>query len=63
MLFLEPEWSKSDQIYLNGFSTSLSEKVQISALREIEALKKVEFIRPGYAIEYDYCPSYQLQTR
>ena len=62
MLFLEPEWSKSDQIYLNGFSTSLSERVQINALRKIEALKRVEFIRPGYAIEYDYCPSYQLQN-
>ena len=59
-LFLEPEWKNSHQIYLNGFSTSLSEKVQLKALRQIEAFKSVEFVRPGYAIEYDYCPPYQL---
>jgi len=61
-LFLEPEWRGSYQIYLNGFSTSLPEKVQKKALRQIVALKDVEFIRPGYAIEYDYCPPYQLSS-
>ena len=61
-LFLEPEWRGSYQIYLNGFSTSLPEKAQKNALRQIDALKKVEFIRPGYAIEYDYCPPYQLSS-
>ena len=60
MLFLEPEWSNSNQIYLNGFSTSLPEEIQLQALRKIKALKKVRFIRPGYAIEYDYSPPYQL---
>ena len=62
MLFLEPEWSNSNQIYLNGFSTSLPEKTQTEALRQINALKNVEFIRPGYAIEYDYSPPYQLKN-
>tara|TARA_Y100001970_G_scaffold282813_1_gene396452 strand:- start:7580 stop:9409 length:1830 start_codon:yes stop_codon:yes gene_type:complete len=62
LLFLEPEWSNSNQIYLNGFSTSLSEAVQKQALRAIPGLEKVEFIRPGYAIEYDYAPPYQLNA-
>ena len=61
-LFLEPEWLGSDQIYINGFSTSLSEKIQKKALKSIPALKNVRFIRPGYAIEYDYIPPRQLKT-
>jgi tRNA uridine 5-carboxymethylaminomethyl modification enzyme len=56
-LFLESEWSSSDQIYVNGFSTSMPESIQKQALRQIPALKNVEFIRPGYAIEYDYFQS------
>ena len=61
-LFLEPEWKNSDQIYLNGFSTSLPEDIQIKALREISGLEKVEFFRPGYAIEYDFFPPAQLKN-
>ena len=61
-LFLEPEWSNSDQIYINGFSTSLPEETQKKALKTISALKNVEFIRPGYAIEYDYIPPRQLRA-
>ena len=61
-IFLEPEWSKSDQIYINGFSTSLPENVQIQSLRTIKGLEKVELVRPGYAIEYDYIPPYQLKS-
>jgi len=61
-LFLEPEWFKSDQIYVNGFSTSLPEKTQHAALKTIPPLKNVEFIRPGYAIEYDYVPPRQLKS-
>ena len=61
-LFLEPEWENSDQIYLNGFSTSLPEEIQIKALREIGGLEKVEFFRPGYAIEYDFFPPAQLKN-
>ena len=61
-LFLEPEWHDSDQIYLNGFSTSLPEEVQINSLRKIPALENVEFLRPGYAIEYDFFPPAQLRA-
>ena len=62
LLFLEPEWMKSDQIYLNGFSTSLPEDVQLEALKKIPGLNNVEFFRPGYAIEYDFFPPSQLKT-
>ena len=62
MLFLEPEWKNSDQIYLNGFSTSLPEDVQLSALKTIPGLGLVEFLRPGYAIEYDFFPPAQLKA-
>ncbi len=60
-LFLEPEWEGADQIYINGFSTSLPEEVQLKALKTIKGLENVSLIRPGYAIEYDYLPSYQLK--
>ena len=60
-LFLEPEWENSNQIYVNGFPTSLPEKVQLKALKQVEGLENVELIRPGYAIEYDYFPSHQLK--
>ncbi len=59
-LFLEPEWSGSDQIYVNGFSTSMPRDIQLAALSVIPGLEKAEMIRPGYAIEYDYCRSTQL---
>ena len=62
LLYLEPEWTGSDQIYVNGFSTSLPEKIQLIALREIPALKNVEFLRPGYAIEYSFFPPAQLKS-
>jgi tRNA uridine 5-carboxymethylaminomethyl modification enzyme len=61
-LFLEPEWLDSTQIYLNGFSTSLPEDVQRNALRRVPGLEKVEFLRPGYAIEYDFFPPAQLKA-
>jgi tRNA uridine 5-carboxymethylaminomethyl modification enzyme len=61
-LFLEPEWEGANQYYINGFSTSLPEEIQISALRTIKGLEKINLIRPGYAIEYDYLPSYQLKS-
>tara|TARA_B100000029_G_scaffold416867_1_gene421292 strand:+ start:1548 stop:3398 length:1851 start_codon:yes stop_codon:yes gene_type:complete len=62
MLFLEPEWLGSDQIYINGFSTSLPEETQKRALREIPGLEHVELLRPGYAIEYDFLPPAQLKA-
>ena len=61
-LFLEPEWENSKQIYINGFSTSLPEDVQLEALRTIDGLQECELIRPGYAIEYDYFPTHQLKA-
>ncbi len=61
-LYLEPEWFNSDQIYLNGFSTSLPESVQIASLKTVPGLGGVEFLRPGYAIEYDFFPPSQLKT-
>ncbi len=53
LLFLEPEWKNSDQIYINGFSTSLPEEVQVKSLSLIPGFEKIKFLRPGYAIEYD----------
>jgi len=62
LLFLEPEWMASDQIYTNGFSTSLPEHVQLKALRTVQGLEHVRFYRPGYAIEYDFFPPSQLKA-
>ena len=62
ILFLEPEWFNSDQIYINGFSTSLPEQTQIESLRQIPAFKKIELLRPGYAIEYDCISPSQLKA-
>jgi tRNA uridine 5-carboxymethylaminomethyl modification enzyme len=59
-LFLEPEWANSNQIYVNGFSTSLPEDVQLAALRHVPGLEGAVFVRPGYAIEYDFFPPRQL---
>ena len=60
-IFLEPEWENSNQVYLNGFATSMPLDIQIKALHTIPGLENAEIIKPGYAIEYDYFPSYQLK--
>jgi len=60
-LFIEPEGRDTVEIYLNGFSTSLPEDVQLKALRKIKGLGKVKMFRAGYAIEYDYFPPTQLK--
>lgn len=60
-LFLEPEGWNTHEMYLNGFSTSLPEEVQYESLRKIPGFENVSIIRPGYAIEYDYFPPYQLK--
>ncbi len=62
MLYLEPEWKDSNQIYINGFSTSMPKNIQYSALRSISGLESANLIRPGYAIEYDYFPTRQLKS-
>ncbi|GMU96792.1 MAG: tRNA uridine 5-carboxymethylaminomethyl modification enzyme MnmG [Ignavibacterium album] len=59
-LFLEPEGLDSDLIYLNGFSTSLPEEIQLEALHKIRGLENVEMVRPGYAVEYDFFPPHQV---
>ncbi len=61
-IFLEPEGLDSDEIYPNGFATSLPVDVQIAALRKIRGLERVEMTRPGYAIEYDFFPPHQLKS-
>ena len=58
LLFFEPEGWNTHEVYVNGFSTSLPYAIQEQALRQIEGLKHVHLLRPGYAIEYDYfCPT------
>lgn len=59
-LFVEPEGWNTVEVYVNGFSTSLPEEVQVKALRAIPGFEKAKFFRPGYAIEYDYFPPTQL---
>lgn len=61
-LFLEPEGLDSDQIYINGFSTSLPADIQLEALHKIKGLEEVEMVRPGYAVEYDYFPPHQVDS-
>ena len=60
-LFLEPEGRTTNEYYLNGFSSSLPQEVQLAALRKIRGLEQVHVYRPGYAIEYDYFPPTQLR--
>ncbi len=59
-IFLEPEGFDTNEMYVNGFSTSLPEDIQIKAMRTIPGLENVTIIRPGYAIEYDYFFPWQL---
>lgn len=60
-VFLEPEGRHSLEYYVNGVSTSLPYDVQLDFLRSIVGLEKCEILRPGYAVEYDYCPPTQLR--
>ena len=61
LLFLEPEGSETNEMYLNGFSSSLPMDVQIEALHRIAGLEHAKVYRPGYAIEYDFFDSTQLR--
>lgn len=59
-VFLEPEGKHTREFYINGVSTSLPYEVQLEFIRSISGLEQAEIIRPGYAVEYDYCPPTQL---
>jgi len=59
-IFVEPEGEKTVEVYVNGFSTSMPEDVQYTAIKKIKGFENVKFFRPGYAIEYDYFPPTQL---
>jgi tRNA uridine 5-carboxymethylaminomethyl modification enzyme len=61
-IFLEPEGKHTNEFYVNGVSTSLPHEVQLEFIRSIQGLQKAEIVRPGYAVEYDYCPPTQLQN-
>ncbi|PCI07020.1 MAG: tRNA uridine-5-carboxymethylaminomethyl(34) synthesis enzyme MnmG, partial [Flavobacteriaceae bacterium] len=60
-IFVEPEGWKTNEIYVNGFSTSLPDDIQDLALRKVAGFENVKFLRYGYAIEYDYFPPTQLK--
>jgi tRNA uridine 5-carboxymethylaminomethyl modification enzyme len=60
-VFLEPEGRQTHEFYVNGVSTSLPYEVQLEFLRTIPGLERCEILRPGYAVEYDYCPPTQLR--
>ncbi len=60
-LFIEPEGWNTIEVYLNGFSSSLPEEIQLKALRKIPGLENCKMFRPGYAIEYDFFPPTQLK--
>jgi len=61
-LFIEPEGWQTCEVYLNGFSSSLPEDIQLKALRLVEGFEHARLFRPGYAIEYDFFPPNQLHT-
>ena len=60
-IFLEPEGNGTSEVYPNGFSTALPEDIQLAAVRTIVGLEDVRVTRPGYAVEYDYCPAFQIK--
>lgn len=60
-VFLEPEGNGASEVYPNGFSTALPESIQLAAIRTVTGLEEAVITRPGYAVEYDYCPPYQLK--
>jgi tRNA uridine 5-carboxymethylaminomethyl modification enzyme len=61
-IFLEPEGRHTGEVYVNGVSTSLPYQVQYDFIHSIPALEQAEILRPGYAVEYDYCPPHQLHA-
>jgi tRNA uridine 5-carboxymethylaminomethyl modification enzyme len=60
-LFVEPEGRDTIEVYVNGFSSSLPEEIQLQALKKVPGFENCKMFRPGYAIEYDYFPPTQLK--
>lgn len=60
-IFVEPEGFDTNEVYINGFSSSLPEDIQLQAMQKIKGFEKVKMIRPAYAVEYDYFPATQLK--
>ncbi|GAB6137147.1 tRNA uridine-5-carboxymethylaminomethyl(34) synthesis enzyme MnmG [Halanaerobaculum tunisiense] len=60
-VFVEPEGADTNELYLNGLTTSMPEEFQEDIIRSVPGLEEAEIVRPGYAVEYDYIPPYQLQ--
>ena len=60
-VFVEPEGRYTNELYLNGLTTSMPEEFQAKIIRSVPGLEEAEIVRPGYAVEYDYIPPYQLQ--
>jgi len=60
-IFVEPEGWNTVEVYVNGFSTSLPQEIQVKAIQQIPGFKQAAIFRPGYAIEYDYFPPTQLK--
>lgn len=61
-IFVESEGFDTNEVYINGFSSSLPEDIQLQAMKKIKGFDKVKMIRPAYAVEYDYFPATQLKT-
>jgi tRNA uridine 5-carboxymethylaminomethyl modification enzyme len=61
-VFVEPEGRATNELYLNGLTTSMPEDFQEKIIQSVPGLEEAEIVRPGYAVEYDYIPPYQLQV-
>jgi len=62
LVYVEPEGLDTEHLYLNGISTSLPEDAQLAMVRSIEGLESAQILQPGYAVEYDFVPSFQLKS-